>query len=160
MGNKPVTSGQVGYTAATMRALSFIFISIFLQACAAFGVYACPSGGTSTPAVSEVALRTAWITKIGMLPSPACDAHWAFSIVTQPEMDRACPSDNGCTVFTTGNGTVGCPLSMTISAFATNKELATHEFAHYALKCATGSSDPTHSNKAVWGPGGFDGSIQ
>jgi hypothetical protein len=56
----------------------------------------------------------------------------------------------GCTTYFEG-----CPLTVTTQAYAADSQLAAHEFAHYALKCSTGNSDPQHTNVAVWAPRGF-----
>lgn len=124
---------------------------ILLQACAAFGIVACPVSGTSTPPVSESTLRLSWAARFGELPSK-CDAHWAWSVVTPDEQSRVCLASAfaACTIYPSG-----CPLTLTTAAYASDTQLAAHEFAHAMLKCSTGDGDPAHTNTAVWGVNGF-----
>jgi len=156
-----------------------VLVCMLLTGCAGFttaltGETACPTHSTSTPPVSESQLRAAWQARYGALP-PTCDAHWDWAIVTPDELARACGKTlnaagvwkdaNACTTYTIGpNGTrmPGCPLTMTVAKWAGSRELATHEYAHWALHCASpsGDSDDTHTERPdVWGTGGFDGSF-
>jgi hypothetical protein len=64
----------------------------------------------------------------------------------------------GCTAYTIGpNGKrePGCPFTVTSPEYANDTRLAAHEFAHAARRCTTGYSDPSHTDPAIWGPGGF-----
>jgi hypothetical protein len=124
-----------------------------LAGCSLFSRAPCPAHGASTPPVSEVTLRATWASRFGALPSPACDAHWAWSVVTPAVMDRYyCDSvvNAGCTTYFEG-----CPLTVTTQEYAADTLLAAHEYAHWALHCSKGNGDPQHTNVAVWGAGGF-----
>lgn len=75
--------------------------------------------------------------------------------MSQSDFVQVCGSNaNACTIYP-----AGCPLSATNSTYALSRELNTHEYAHWALFCSTGDSDHNHTNVAVWGPDGFDGSF-
>lgn len=126
------------------------------------GKYPCDTHSPSVPAVSEARLRAAWQASVGPLPSPACDAHWLWSVVSETDLGYICGLQaNACTVYGNGpNGSdkPGCPMSYTYTKYAASAELNTHEFAHWALRCSRGDDDPTHSHfPDVWAK--FDGSF-
>lgn len=135
---------------ATLRNLTLV---VLLSGCSAFGVNVCPAHGNATPAVSEAQLRAAWAKSFGALPSPACDAHWTWSVMSDQDYLQTCGTgSNACTIYP-----AGCPLSATTAQFAQSRELNTHEFAHWALECSTGNGDPNHLRTDVWST--FDGSF-
>lgn len=138
-----------------------------LPGCAGFltaltGKVDCDTHSPSIPAVSNQALRTAWLATVGPLPSPDCDATWLWSVLSEDDLARTCgPNANGCTAYGYGpNGTQmpGCPMSYTYPKYADSKELATHEFAHWALRCSRHDDDADHTHfPDVWAK--FDGSF-
>lgn len=136
-----------------MSRLAICFgLALLWVGCAAFSASACPAHGTSVPAIPEAQLRAAWVARYGALPSPACDAHWAWSVVTPDELAQSCTHVSACTIYP-----AGCPLTMTTASYAQSRELNTHEIAHWYLLCSTGDGDAAHTRVDVWGPGAYDG---
>lgn len=151
-------------------ALLFLGLAVVLGACStlsccvglqsAFGDPPCPESGSSPAPVSNEAMRAAWASRWGVLPSPQCDPAWTWSVVSESDLLQICRATvHACTLYTTGNGNVGCPASYsTPSQSAAFKELATHEFTHWALWCSKGDSDHDHTHfPEVWAA--FDGSF-
>jgi hypothetical protein len=130
----------------------------------------CDNANETKPPVSEDVLRAAWEAQFGNLDGACGPAyHWSWQVMKdQDEVDRSCGftrkpdgrlvSAAGCTAYTIGpNGTrtPGCPVTLTSRAYEHDTRLAAHEFAHWALRCSTGYSDPNHTNAAVYGPNGY-----
>lgn len=110
----------------------------------------CPKYGNAQSPVSVAELRDTWSLRFGPL-KPDCEP-WTWNLVSEPDLARICgtPKDAGCTDYRGG-----CPTTYTTQAYAEDRRLAAHEFAHAALFCMGLDTDRNHLRPDIWGSAGF-----